>query len=69
MEEHELRGLINRVKTGRLSRRDFVRRMAAVGLSAPMATQLLATVGAAMAQTRSDYTPTQRGSGGVLKVL
>ena len=69
MEEHALRGLINRVKTGRLSRRDFVRRVAAVGLSAPMATQLLATVGVAMAQTRSDYTPTQRGGGGVLKVL
>jgi peptide/nickel transport system substrate-binding protein len=69
MEGCELRGLIDRVKTGRLSRRGFVRRMLAVGLTAPMATQLLATAGVAMAQTRFDYTPTQRGGGGTLKVL
>ena len=42
MNERELRGLIGDVKTGRLSRRGFVRRMVAVGLTAPMATQLLA---------------------------
>ena len=42
MNERELRGLIGRVKAGRLSRRGFVRRMVAVGLTAPMATQLLA---------------------------
>jgi peptide/nickel transport system substrate-binding protein len=69
MKECELRGLIDRVRAGRLSRRGFVRRMAAVGLTGPLATQLLATVGVAMPQTRSDYTPTQRGGGGVLKVL
>jgi peptide/nickel transport system substrate-binding protein len=69
MEKHGLRGLIDHVKTGRLSRRGFVRRMLAVGLSAPMATQLLATAGVAMAQTKSDYTPTRRGGGGTLKVL
>src|SRR6516225_8658440 len=69
MEEHALRGLINRVKTGRLSRRGFLRRTLAVGLTAPMATQLLAIAGVAMAQTRSEYTPTQRGGGGTLRVL
>src|SRR5437660_977429 len=37
MNERELRGLIDQVKTGGLSRRGFVRRMAAVGLAAPMA--------------------------------
>ena len=35
MNERELRGLIANVKTGRLSRRGFVRRMLAVGLTAP----------------------------------
>ncbi len=69
MEERELRGLINRVKKGSLSRRSFVRKMAAVGLTAPLATQLLAMGGVAMAQTRAAYKPTKRGGGGTLKVL
>jgi peptide/nickel transport system substrate-binding protein len=43
--------------------------MAAVGLSAPMATQLLAYAGVAMAQTNPPYKPTKRGGGGLLKVL
>jgi peptide/nickel transport system substrate-binding protein len=43
--------------------------MLAVGLSAPLAAQLLASAGVAMAQTRSGYAPTQRGGGGTLKVL
>jgi len=34
MDERDLRGLIDRVKRGRLSRRAFVQRMAAVGLTA-----------------------------------
>ena len=50
MNERELRGLIDQVKTGGLSRRGFVRKMMAVGLTAPMATQLLAISGVAMAQ-------------------
>jgi len=69
MNEHELRGLIDSVKIGRMSRRGFVRRMVAVGLTAPMATQLLAYSGVAMAQTKSTYKPTKRGGGGLLKVL
>ena len=69
MDERGLRGLIDRVKTGGLSRRSFVRRMAVVGLTAPMATQLLALSGVAMAQTRSAYKPTKRGGGGLLKVI
>ncbi|MBN9091523.1 MAG: peptide ABC transporter substrate-binding protein [Reyranella sp.] len=69
MNERELRGLIAHVKTGRLSRRGFVRRMMAVGLTAPMATQLLAISGVAMAQSPSTYKPTKRGGGGHLKVL
>src|SRR5215471_2894747 len=69
MNEHELRGLIDQVKTGGLSRRGFVRKMMAVGLTAPMATQLLAYAGVAMAQSPSTYKPTKRGGGGHLKVL
>jgi len=69
MDERGLRGLIDQVKAGGLSRRGFVRQLAAVGLTAPMATQLLAFSGVAMAQTRSAYKPTKRGGGGLLKVI
>ena len=69
MDERKLRGLISRVKSGGLSRRGFVHRMLAAGLTAPMATQLLALGGVAMAQTTSPYKPTKRGGGGALKVL
>ena len=69
MNEHDLRGLIDRVKAGTLSRRGFIGRMAAVGLTAPLANQLLAFSGVAMAQTRPIYKPTKRGGGGLLKVL
>jgi peptide/nickel transport system substrate-binding protein len=65
----DLSGLIDRVKQGRLSRRGFVRRMAAFGLTAPMATQLLAMGGVAYAQSESAYKPTKRGGGGTLKLL
>ena len=69
MDERDVRGLIDRVRKGALSRRAFVRRLTAVGLTAPMASQLLALSGVAMAQTRPVYKPTQRGGGGLLKVL
>ncbi|TAJ85818.1 peptide ABC transporter substrate-binding protein [Reyranella sp.] len=69
MDERGLRGLIDQVKTGGMSRRAFVRRMAVVGFTAPMATQLLALSGVAMADSRPVYKPTKRGGGGLLKVL
>jgi peptide/nickel transport system substrate-binding protein len=69
MNERELRRLIGEVKHGRLSRRAFAQRMLAVGLTAPMATQLLAIGGVAHAQPKSQYKPTKRGGGGLLKVL
>src|SRR3984893_12410185 len=69
MDERELRQLIGDVKKGRLSRRGFVQRMMAVGLAAPMATQLLVYSGVAMAQSQPVYKPTKRGGGGVLKML
>src|SRR4030095_8131566 len=69
MNERELRRLIGEVKVGKLSRRGFAQRMLAVGLTAPMATQLLAMAGVAHAQPKSQYKPTKRGGGGLLKVL
>ncbi len=69
MNEREMRRLIGDVKVGKLSRRGFVQRMAAVGLTAPLAAQLLAISGVAMAQPKSQYKPTKRGGGGTLKVL
>ncbi|WP_267423766.1 peptide ABC transporter substrate-binding protein [Methylobacterium sp. GC_Met_2] len=70
MDERDLRGLIGRVKDGRLSRRAFVQRMVAVGLSAPMAGLMLAGNGVAMAAgIRAGYKPTKAGGGGALKLL
>ena len=62
--------LIERVRDGRMSRRRFMRRLLAAGLTAPMATQLLTFAGIAHAQPpESDYKPTKRGGGGTLKSL
>jgi peptide/nickel transport system substrate-binding protein len=69
MNEHDVRGLVDRVKSGGLSRRGFVKRMAAVGLGAPAAAQILMASGVAMAQSLPGYKPTKRGGGGLLKML
>jgi len=69
MKERELRDLIADVKTGRLSRRAFVQRMIAVGLTAPMAGMMLSHSGVAMAATAIPYKPTKAGGGGLLKLL
>jgi len=69
MDDKTLRSLIAEVEKGRLSRRDFVAWMTGLGLTAPMAAQLLALGGVAHAQTKSDYKPTRRGGGGALKLL
>jgi peptide/nickel transport system substrate-binding protein len=69
MKERELRDLIADVKTGRLSRRTFVQRMIAVGLTAPMAGMMLSQSGVAMAATAIPYKPTKAGGGGPLKLL
>ena len=69
MQERELRDLIADVKAGQLSRRAFVQRMIAVGLTAPMAGMMLSQSGVAMAATAIPYKPTKAGGGGVLKLL
>jgi peptide/nickel transport system substrate-binding protein len=70
MDEQGLRGLIADVKHGKLSRRAFINRMIAYGLTAPFAMQMLTYSGVAQAQTKRDaYKPTRRGGGGPLKTL
>src|SRR5437867_8977699 len=69
MKERELRDLIADVKTGRLSRRAFVQRMIAAGLSAPIAGMMLSQSGVAMAAPPLPYKPTKAGGGGILKLM
>jgi len=69
MDEQALRNLIAQVKAGRLSRRGFVRMMVGLGLTAPLAAQMLGYSGIAGAQAKHTYMPTKRGGGGTLKVL
>ncbi|MDP2627562.1 MAG: peptide ABC transporter substrate-binding protein [Candidatus Rokubacteria bacterium] len=70
MDEHTLRELIAEVKAGRSSRRRFIQTMVGVGLTAPLAAQMLASAGLAQAQTpAATFTPTRRGGGGQLRTL
>ncbi len=69
MDGRDLKASIEQVKQGRLSRRGFVSQMIAGGLTAAMATQLLALGGVAYAQSAPTYKPTKAGGGGTLKLL
>ncbi len=69
MNQRDIQRLIDRVKEGGLSRRGFLQRMAAAGLAAPAASQILVASGVAMAQSTPVYKPTKRGGGGMLKML
>jgi peptide/nickel transport system substrate-binding protein len=69
MLDTDLKTMIDEVKDGRMDRRAFIQRLAAIGLTAPMATQILAIGGVAMAQSPAPYKPTKRGGGGPLKLL
>jgi peptide/nickel transport system substrate-binding protein len=71
MNEHEktLRSMIAEVQDGRLSRRAFVQRIVAAGLTAPLAVQMLQANGVAHAAAPFTYKPTKRGGGGALKLL
>ena len=71
MDEHALHGLISDVKAGRLSRRTFVQTMIGLGLTAPLAAQMLASAGVAHAQPKAPAgpAPIRRGGGGPLKTL
>ena len=72
MNERELNRLIDQVKEGAMPRRDFVRRMLALGLTVPMAGMMLSHRGVAWAQSEAgphSYKPTKAGGGGPLKLL
>ncbi len=69
MQERELRTLIEEVRVGKLPRRTFITQMVSLGLTAPMAAQMLMHSGVASAQAPVPYKPTKRGGGGALKVL
>jgi peptide/nickel transport system substrate-binding protein len=70
MDEKKIRGLIADVEAGRLTRRVFVQTMVGLGLTAPLAAQMLGTAGAAHAQApKLTYKPTKQGGGGALKTL
>ena len=69
MNERQLRRRIDQLRTGRRSRRAFLRQMAALGLSAPFVAQMLAHSGVAMAAGETEYKPTKAGGGGLLKLL
>ena len=70
MDEPILRQLIEQVKRDRVTRRVFVQAMAALGIGAPLAAQMLASAGVAAAQPREPYlVPTKRGGGGDLRIL
>ncbi|HEV8584599.1 MAG TPA: peptide ABC transporter substrate-binding protein [Methylomirabilota bacterium] len=68
MDEAALRALVADVHRGRCSRRRFIQWMAGLGVTAPLAAQMLGPRPAA-AQPRATFTPTRRGGGGPLKVL
>ena len=69
MKEPEIRELVGQVKNGRMSRRDFIRKMTAVGIAAPFAGLILHHAGVAYAKTDFKYKPTKAGGGGVLRML
>src|SRR5512142_3080378 len=69
MDENDIRGLVAGVKQGTLSRRSFIRTLAAVGITAPIASQILLWNDVAMANATLEYEPTKAGGGGPLKLL
>jgi peptide/nickel transport system substrate-binding protein len=69
MNENELRWQIELVRHGKLSRRRFIEKMTLLGVSAPLASAMLVASGVAAAPAVPPYKPTQRGGGGLLRLL
>ena len=70
MDEPAIHSLIRDVKVGRLSRRRFVQIMVGLGLTGPLAAQMLSASGVqAQPKASPTFTPTKRGGGGPLKIL
>jgi len=68
VDEESLRRAIAEVRAGRLSRRRFLHAMAALGLAAPLAAQLIGPA-PLRAQAPPAFSPTRRGGGGPLRLL
>jgi peptide/nickel transport system substrate-binding protein len=70
IDEHGLAEGLDRVRRGALGRREFIRRLLALGLTPPLIAELLRARGVAQAQPRrGSFTPSRRGGGGDLKLL
>ena len=71
-DEATLRAWLAQVQSGQLPRRAFVQRVAAFGIAAPLAGLMLLDAGVAQAQSPAAadaFKPTQRGGGGLLRLL
>ncbi len=70
VDEAELRRWVQHVREGQLPRREFIARLGALGISAPLGGLMLMNAGVAQAQAKAhSYKPTKRGGGGTLKLL
>jgi peptide/nickel transport system substrate-binding protein len=70
MDEHAIRELVDALKRAQLSRRRFVQTLVGLGVTAPMAAQILTAAGVAQAQPRpSGPGATRRGGGGPVRML
>jgi peptide/nickel transport system substrate-binding protein len=69
MNSQHIQGMVQNLKEGHLSRRSFIQKMAAFGIGAPIASQILAWNNVAMANATLEYKPTKAGGGGPLKLL
>ncbi|MCU4180783.1 peptide ABC transporter substrate-binding protein [Bosea sp. BH3] len=69
MNSRQIQDMVQGVKDGQMSRRSFIQRLAAVGITAPIASQILAWNDVAMANATLEYKPTKAGGGGPLKML
>jgi len=69
MHEQVLRRWVAQVAEGRLQRREFLARLARLGLGPAVSSVLLAGLAQAQPQPTPAYKPVKRGGGGLLKVL
>ena len=65
----DVHALLDAVRHGAMSRRAFMRTLAAAGVTIPLAHQVLAAAGLAPAAAQETGAPTRRGGGGALRAL
>ncbi|MBI1736289.1 MAG: peptide ABC transporter substrate-binding protein [Candidatus Rokubacteria bacterium] len=70
MDAYAIRDVIAAVTAGRLTRRAFVHTLVALGVAAPLATDVLRSAGLAATRPAAPaFTPSRRGGGGRLRLL